>query len=44
MGLTKDSGAFIECLRSNKVEFLIVGALAVSCQVSKGILATLTSS
>ena len=30
MPLTKDSREFIECLRSNKVEFLIVGALAVS--------------
>ena len=30
MGLTKDSREFVECLRSNKVEFLIVGALAVS--------------
>jgi hypothetical protein len=30
MPLTKDSREFIEYLRSNKVEFLIVGALAVS--------------
>ena len=30
MPLTKDSREFIECLRSNRVEFLIVGALAVS--------------
>ena len=30
MPLTKDSREFIACLRSNKVEFLIVGALAVS--------------
>lgn len=30
MPLTKDSHEFVECLRSNKVEFLIVGALAVS--------------
>lgn len=30
MPLTKDSREFVECLRSNKVEFLIVGALAVS--------------
>jgi hypothetical protein len=30
MPLTKDSRQFIECLRSNRVEFLIVGALAVS--------------
>lgn len=30
MPLTKDSHEFIEFLRSNKVEFLIVGALAVS--------------
>lgn len=30
MPLTKDSREFIECLRSNKVEFLIVGAIAVS--------------
>jgi hypothetical protein len=30
MALTKDSREFIECLRSNKVEFLIVGAVAVS--------------
>jgi hypothetical protein len=30
MPLTKDSREFIECLLSNKVEFLIVGALAVS--------------
>ena len=30
MGLTKDSREFVECLRSNKVDFLIVGALAVS--------------
>ena len=30
MPLTKDSREFIECLRSNKVEFLIVGALAVA--------------
>ena len=30
MPLTKDSREFVECLLSNKVEFLIVGALAVS--------------
>lgn len=30
MPLTKDSREFIECLRSNGVEFLIVGALAVA--------------
>jgi hypothetical protein len=31
MALTKDSREFIECFRSsNKVEFLIVGAVAVS--------------
>jgi hypothetical protein len=30
MPLTKDSREFIACLRSNEVEFLIVGALAVS--------------
>jgi hypothetical protein len=30
MPLTKDSREFIECLHSNRVEFLIVGALAVS--------------
>ena len=30
MALTKDSREFIGCLHSNKVEFLIVGALAVS--------------
>ncbi len=30
MPLTKDSREFIECLRSNRVEFLVVGALAVS--------------
>jgi hypothetical protein len=30
MALTKDSREFIGYLRSNKVEFLIVGALAVS--------------
>jgi hypothetical protein len=30
MPLTKDSREFIERLHSNKVEFLIVGALAVS--------------
>ena len=30
MPLTKDSREFVECLRSNKVDFLIVGALAVS--------------
>jgi len=30
MALTKDSREFIECLNSNKVEFLIVGALAVA--------------
>lgn len=30
MPLTKDSREFIECLLSNKVDFLIVGALAVS--------------
>jgi hypothetical protein len=30
MPLTRDSREFIECLRSNRVEFLIVGALAVS--------------
>ncbi len=30
MPLTKDSREFVECLRSNKAEFLIVGALAVS--------------
>jgi hypothetical protein len=30
MPLTKDSREFIGCLRSNKVDFLIVGALAVS--------------
>lgn len=30
MGLTKDSREFVECLRLKKVEFLIVGALAVS--------------
>ena len=30
MPLTKDSREFIECLRSSRVEFLVVGALAVS--------------
>jgi len=30
MPLSKDSREFIECLNSNKVEYLIVGALAVS--------------
>lgn len=30
MPLTKDSREFVECLNSNKVDFLIVGALAVS--------------
>ena len=30
MAWTKDSREFVECLLSNKVEFLIVGALAVS--------------
>lgn len=30
MPLTKDSREFIECLNSNRVEFLIVGALAVA--------------
>lgn len=30
MALTKDSREFVECLRSNKVEFLIVGAIAVA--------------
>ena len=30
MPLTKDSRQFIECLRSNRVDFLIVGAMAVS--------------
>jgi hypothetical protein len=30
MALTKDSREFVEYLRSNKVEFLVVGALAVS--------------
>ena len=30
MALTKDSREFVACLLSNKVEFLIVGALAVS--------------
>jgi len=30
MPLTKDSREFVECLHSKKVEFLIVGALAVS--------------
>lgn len=30
MPLTKDSREFVECLSSNKVDFLIVGALAVS--------------
>ena len=30
MPLSRDLHEFIECFRSNKVEFLIVGALAVS--------------
>ena len=30
MPLTKDSREFVACLLSNKVEFVIVGALAVS--------------
>jgi hypothetical protein len=30
MPLTKDLREFVECLRANEVEFLIVGALAVS--------------
>jgi len=30
MSLSKDLREFIECLNSNRVEYLIVGALAVS--------------
>jgi hypothetical protein len=30
MPLSKDLREFIECLNSNKVEYLVVGALAVS--------------